>query len=198
LSCGLCCMEVTYEGWRPPDADKFSGIATLVGAPAAWDEFFLAWTPLRLWRLRFWQRTEPAPLDKQGLHDIGQSDADALRGDLRRRTHRGPHSCDARYARTDPEARTSRPRIVDLGCVAAYRHHWWPLPTRAGDELRVESEVLEVGPSSARAAQGAEDDAEPERRGHAGSPRRSDRAPPRQVRTFHQPRGVRTDNPNRL
>ncbi|MFO1113664.1 MAG: MaoC/PaaZ C-terminal domain-containing protein [Rhodospirillales bacterium] len=46
----------------------------------------------------------------------------------------------------------------------------WPRPVRPEDELRLESEVLEVRPSSAAAArshQGAHDDTQPERRAGA-------------------------------
>ena len=41
--------------------------------------FSRAWTLLGLWRLRIRQRAELARLDQQGLHNIGQSDADAYR-----------------------------------------------------------------------------------------------------------------------
>jgi uncharacterized protein YjiS (DUF1127 family) len=41
--------------------------------------FSRAWALLRLWRLRIRQRAELARIDRQGLHDIGQSDADAYR-----------------------------------------------------------------------------------------------------------------------
>jgi uncharacterized protein YjiS (DUF1127 family) len=41
--------------------------------------FSQAWALLRLWRLRIRQRAELARIDGQGLHDIGQSGAEADR-----------------------------------------------------------------------------------------------------------------------
>jgi acyl dehydratase len=51
---------------------------------------------------------------------------------------------------------------------AGFDEFRWPRPVRPGDELRLESEVLEV----------LDDDAEPERRRRAGSDRKSDGAAP--------------------
>ena len=63
---------------------------------------------------------------------------------------------------------------------AGFDEFRWPLPVRPGDELHVESEVLEVRPSKSRAAsrisQGENDDQESERRGGAGLCRQSRRA----------------------
>jgi len=63
------------------------------------------------------------------------------------------------------------PFLISVG-AAAYRHHRWLLPVRAGDELRVESDVLEVRPSASgprqRVGQVTDDDAEPKRPYRAG------------------------------
>ena len=61
----------------------------------------------------------------------------------------------------------------------------WPPPVRPGDELRVESEILEVRPSKShpqQGLQGTDDNAEPQLRGRVGFRRQSDRAAPRRVR----------------
>jgi acyl dehydratase len=57
----------------------------------------------------------------------------------------------------------------------------WPQPVRPGDELRLESEVLELRPSKSRptgTGQGRDDRAQPKRRGGAGSRREPDGAAP--------------------
>ena len=61
---------------------------------------------------------------------------------------------------------------------AGFEELRWTLPVRPGDELRVESEVLEVRQSKSRPNQGlvkVDDDPESERRGRAGFRRQSDR-----------------------
>jgi acyl dehydratase len=78
---------------------------------------------------------------------------------------------------------------------AGFDEFRWPRPVRPGDELHLESEVLEVRPSKSRPEQGSEDDdEESERRAGAGLHRQSRRAAPSPIaRKNTPPQGVLTE-----
>ena len=64
---------------------------------------------------------------------------------------------------------------ISTGIIGVGGEIAWPHPVRAGDELRVESEILEITPVAIQADTGdrhdAQPDAQPERRDRAGSDR---------------------------
>jgi len=100
----------------------------------------------------------------------------------------------ARFAR----GRSGNPTDGVVG--AGFEKLRWPLPVRPGDEVRAESEVLEVRPSESRPQHGLiKEWSTVNQNGEAAgfsSPIRSCRVAT--GRNFRQPRGVRAGNPNRL